>query len=238
MTMRGPARIRVLLVLALSAASCLVASSSEHVGAGTRHYACAALHVETPTSTRDERKLLCDAAEKALAFFDTYDIGIKHVIRLRIEREPLNPSQPHLGSYSWVTRTVRLLGLDQIEPHHALFGLPLDRELYESVAVHELAHAIAAQHFNDREPPVVFQEYLAYAAQLSTMAPDLRTRILLRHDDAAFEAMEDLSWTFYALAPGEFGVMAYRHFSTVKEKRELVVRLLSGEIRPPCQETE
>lgn len=238
MIMRALTSTRVLLACAVLASSCLVVSSSEHVRPGSRHYACASLRVETPAATDDERRLLCDAAEKALAFFQTYDLGIDKVIRVRIEREPLNPRQPHLGSYTAATQTIRLLGLDQIRPHHALFGLPLDRDLYESVVVHELAHAIAAQHFTEKAPAIVFQEYLAYVAQLSTMAPDLRARILLSHDTAPFAAIEDISWTFYAMAPSAFGVKAYHHFSTVKDRRQLLDRLLSGDLRPPCWETE
>lgn len=206
--------------------------------AGVQRGYCGIVLVTPSRPSDDERALTCRAVEKAKTFFATYGLGIKDPIRLRFQREPLDATQPHLGAYAAATHTIRLLGLDQITGHHALFGLPVDHQLYESVIVHELAHAIAAQHFTDREPAVVYQEYLAYVAQISTMAPDLKNQILLRHDVSPFNAMDELSWTYYAMAPSRFGVQAYRHFILEAHPQHLISRLLSGNIPPPCPETE
>jgi hypothetical protein len=118
--------------------------------------------------------------------------------------------------------------------------MQMNEALYVGVVVHEIAHAIAGQHFEIRPASVVAQEYIAYAAQLSTMEPETRSEILQRYDLAAFGGIGEMSSTFYGLNPSGFGVKVFRHYQSLSGpgRSQFIRGLLSGAIRPTDSEPE
>jgi len=68
----------------------------------------------------------------------------------------------------------------------------------------------------------------------------LRTRsaILERYDLPAYEDIEEMSSTFYALNPSGFGVKVFRHYQSLPDPGRFIRGLLSGDIQPAGAEAD
>jgi hypothetical protein len=196
---------------------------------------CPAIRLDPHHFGQAERSLICDAAAETRAFFRAHGVDIRHSIRIRAGVLPTDPTLRHIGSYSLTSKTIRLLGLTPAElriANSTLFGLPLNDTLYQSIVVHELAHAVADQHFVSSRPSLVAQEYIAYVAQLSTMDPATREQILKANRRAPYTDISEMSSTYYAMNPSGFGIKAYLHFISLDDPGQFLRGLLSGDIAP------
>ncbi len=128
----------------------------------------------------------------------------------------------HVQNFSASKEAVQGLGI---------FGLPMDRDLYRSIVVHEVAHLIASHNFTMESPPRAAQEYIAYVTQLATMPPSLRDRILANFPGEGFRASMEISSIYYMLSPQKFAIGVYRHFVRPENGAAYFRRLLAGEIR-------
>jgi len=226
-----------------SMAFCLVMALSTFADSGTESASlnaqafspCPAIRIDPTDFGPTERSLICDAANEIRAFFRAYGIDIRRSIRIRASNGQADPALPHIGAYALESKTVRLIGLDRARhqvPENTLFGLPLNTTLYQSVVVHELAHAVANQHFADSRPSLVAQEYIAYAAQLSTMDAATRQRILTSNRLPPYQGIDEMSSIYYAMNPSGFGIKVYLHFVSLEDPGRFLRGLLSGDIRP------
>jgi hypothetical protein len=188
-----------------------------------------------------ETRIIRAAAVQACEFFSRFGIAPRRPVKVRLSDEVLDVELPHIAAYAPATRTVRLASLQRVEAMPAsqrLFDLPLDEALYQSVVVHEIAHAIAHQHFAVDKPSLVAQEYIAYVAQLATVEPAVRQRILQRWRLPAYRDIGEMSAVYYALNPSGFGVKAYGHFISLPDPARFLSDLLSGAIAPVESEWE
>ncbi|MCB1772002.1 MAG: hypothetical protein KDI88_00175 [Gammaproteobacteria bacterium] len=198
---------------------------------------CPAIRIDGSQFAEQDRSLICDAAARAREFFRSFGIGIRQSIRIEASSEA--GGLPHIGSFSLTDRIVRLTGQRRAGSEMAgdtLFGLPLNETLYRSVVVHELAHAIANQHFVDARPSLVAQEYIAYVAQLSTLETATRARILAANSLPAYASVDEMSSTYYAMDPSGFGIKVYRHFLSLDDPGAFLRGLLSGDIKAETSE--
>jgi hypothetical protein len=108
----------------------------------------------------------------------------------------------------------------------------MNNALYASFVIHEVAHAIAEQNFNSAPASLIAPEYLAYVAQLSTMDEPLRLQILQGYQVTPFAGIQDMSSIYYALDPNAFGVKAFLHYESLKDKTRFIQGLLTGAIKP------
>lgn len=185
--------------------------------------------------------MVCGASAKALGFFRSHGVDSTSMITVRVVDRDIDPRLPHIGAYSAANKSIELLRLHsptQRQSNFSLFGLPMDEALYQSVVVHELAHAIADQNFAYENPPVVIQEYIAYVTQLATMEPATRQRILAARDLPAYSHLDEMSYLYYAMDPCGFAVKAYRHFRSLDDPGKFLRDLLSGARRPARVWTE
>ena len=200
--------------------------------------ACPAIVVDVGMGSLADRALVCDGAAKARAFFRSHGIHVRRQIRIRLHDEGIGERARHIGLYDAQKDQVELLTFEHAKyqtSKDSLFGMQMDEPLYMSVVVHEIAHAIAGQNFEFRPASLVAQEYIAYAAQLSSMEPGMRSQILQQYDVPAFEDIDEMSSTYYALNPSGFGVKAFRHYQTLPGPGQFIQGLLSGAIRPESE---
>ena len=57
------------------------------------------------------------------------------------------------------------------------FQVPVEPELYRSLAAHEAAHVLAGSNFAVSKPTIRAKEYVAYVVMFEVMNADLRSRI-------------------------------------------------------------
>lgn len=106
------------------------------------------------------------------------------------------------------------------------YGLKMSKEFYESIIVHEIAHFIAEK-IACRKIEITHSEYIAYVAQFSKMAPNLRKAILSQRPLPAFETGE-ISLEVMLMNPASFAVKSYLHFKY--NKGQYLKAILSGTI--------
>jgi hypothetical protein len=225
----------------LLAAALIVVGSRSLLAAGPGSAQCPGIHIDSSVVTAAEKRLICRAANEVQGFFKSYGIAQKARIRIHIASADIDPRLPHIGSYSAQRQTISILSQSQVQclgDNSRLFGLPMDDTLYRSVVVHELAHAIADQNFGYEHPSLVAQEYVAYVAQLATLEPALREKILVANALPGYRDVDEMSCVYYAMDPSGFGIKAYRHFAALPHPGEFLRRWLSGGIRPADDEME
>ena len=77
-------------------------------------------------------------------------------------------------------------------------------------------------------------EYIAYAAQLSTLAPGKRQQVLPRYPArrGTFPHEMSINDLVHAEVPHGFGVMSFAHFRSPAGGRAFLERMYSGDFRP------
>ena len=198
---------------------------------------CANIEIDTASGFSSDRELICKAAHSARVFFQSHGITNKRRIRIRLHQDELNNHANHIGLYDARKDHIEMVTLEHARYHcneQPPFDVQMDRELYQSFVVHEVAHAIASQSFSHNIIPssIVVQEYLAYVTQFSTMDEDARSKILQKYKVTPFTGIEDMSLTYYQLDPNAFGVKAFRHYQSLANKSGFIQGLLSGDIKP------
>lgn len=107
--------------------------------------------------------------------------------------------------------------------------LPVD-DLYDSLIVHEMTHAIFVPDGKKTAQTFVSQEYIASAFQFSSMDPDVRSILLDRFPRTRPVALDELNPFIAAVAPVRFGVNAWRHFAQPGNGCDMVRRITKGEV--------
>ena len=116
------------------------------------------------------------------------------------------------------------------------FSLIHNRELLVSVMTHEIVHGLSKAFYRYKANPNVRaqEEYIAYAAQLWTMEPRMRDRLLQHRDNQGlrFSTENSINDMVHAAAPHRFGVMSYQHFISPEGGRKFLERIYTGDYEP------
>lgn len=117
-----------------------------------------------------------------------------------------------------------------------ILNTPVDEEFYISIAAHETTH-ILNQHFFAPEcklMPSEQQEFIAYAAQISTMEQSRKELVLQKFSQerwGPFESGNDINPSYHMVNPHGFGVKSYLFFNT-EMGQNFFSDVLKGLIRP------
>lgn len=227
--MRLTACFFIILFLAISSGFTPVVAQQKNVST------CPTIPVQvSPVSSKDQA-LVCDAAEKARAFFQSHGIEIKRQIRIRLHQDEIKDHAHHIGLYRANKDHIDMVSLNHAKFHcneQPPFDVEMNEELYVSFVIHEVAHAIADQNFSRTPSSRVLQEYLAYVTQFSSMDAGAQDKILQKYKVAPFASIQDMSLTYYQLDPNAFGVKAFLHYRSLSDKSRFIQGLLSGAIKP------
>ena len=206
--------------------------------AAERTSTCPAIVIDSSSASDRDRELVCAGAASAREFLHAHGIAVRRRIRLELHDEEIAKGPSHIGLYDATTDRIDLLSYAQarrLSADDPLFGVAMTPALYESVIVHEVSHAIVEQNLSYPPDSRVVHEYIAYAAQLATMAPDLRRNILQRYHQPGYSDVGEMSWVYYQLDPSAFGVKVYRHFRGLADPSRFLHALLNGTVRPPAE---
>ena len=168
----------------------------------------------------DERDAadVCLGAAQALAFFAGHGLNLHETVKLEVMKKlPKGISSSAAGVYLAESNQIYMLSYGAFRKFGNWFNTPISREVYQSLAAHELAHAITNAHFRFTQPSVHAREYLAYVGLFATMAPALRERILKALPGQTYEDDSRLSLMVYLMDPMFFGAQSYRHYLNLKQ---------------------
>jgi len=112
-----------------------------------------------------------------------------------------------------------------------LFGFPVDRALYRSLIVHEVAHAIASHNFSISQPAWIAHEYIAHVTQFATLPHAYRDNVMRHSPGKGFQTEAQINATILLMKPDVFTLQSYRHYMKPEHGRQFIKRLLSGDVQ-------
>jgi hypothetical protein len=228
-----PKRPRWVVYLNLGQDGTLIDPATLQIGidgdAPAAYRTCPGLPVHLRGGTESEREAVCQGGADAIAFFAENGLPAPERIDVEIGAPlPEAIAQRAVGCYDPSLRRVLLVDAAHLQRLETWFDVPVVAATYRALAIHEIAHAIAACHFTIPNPSHRAHEFIAYTATFERMDPDLRSRILARYpDDGTEEAW--LSELLHAMAPTRFGVNAWRLWRRPENGPRLVQRVLAGD---------
>ena len=230
MSFRKPTTLTAIVGVAV-----LLTGSLNGGTAVANHRPCPNSKVVVALSQPEDCEIACTGAIDAISFLEINGLRLAGPIHIHpMGRIPEGVSADALGYFD--SRTVRIHVKNFSAPQEAvqglgILGLPMDRDLYRSLVVHEVAHLIAIHNFTMESPSRVAQEYIAYVTQLATMPPGLRDRILTIFPGEGFRTSTHINSLIYMISPEKFAVGAYRHFVRAENGAAFFRRLLTGKIQ-------
>ncbi len=197
---------------------------------------CPEAHATVVFEDQSQALMACAAAKNAIGFWAGWDLAGLMPVTIEVV-EGLTPVHGrHLfAMYDAPTKTIKILSLtasQELVGAKPVFGMALDRELYRSFLVHEVAHAVADQIFAVKSPSIAAHEYIAYVAQLATMPSSLRDRILSRASVEGFVDEYEVSEIYLGFNPEHFALKSYLHYTHPENGKAFVNRLLTGDFVP------
>lgn len=219
-----PTRLAVLILFL----ACLGTTSAR-----TTPIACPQLDVSVISSADEDVPDVCAAASTVFSFFR--QLGLHTTVPLVVSIVASMPDEmgaAMLGCFTANNNRISIVTFEVAKSRGPWFGRPIDRALYRSLAAHELAHALAWCNTSNGPLSVRAREYVAYAVQFQTMDSDLRQAILADTPVSGFETEQEISDTYFYLAPSRFGVDAYRHYIRPENGPRYLREILRGAALP------
>uniref|UniRef100_UPI00356952F4 DUF6639 family protein n=1 Tax=Marinobacter sp. TaxID=50741 RepID=UPI00356952F4 len=200
-------------------------------GYGATAVVCTVPGVTVNSDRAEDGELACKAAGKALAFMrhQGFEVNTRFTLDL-VDRSLSLHGAEVKGTYDSKRFRIEVPSFSQAQvmaQRHPPFGMNMCEEMWQSFVVHEVAHAVAQANFKVRKPSLEAHEYIAYVVQIATLPEPLRTRLLAKFDNLAFQHERQISRTFLQLEPEVFAVKAYRHFSAHPDPQAFFQRLLN-----------
>ena len=178
-----------------------------------------------------EANRVCDAAIRAKGFVSTCGIGQNIPVTLELRDEIPGVSDHCAGVYQQGSHKILLVrpsAMPRLMPQDSAFTTLDDDAYYDSLVVHELAHAFSDQSSENNLACSADKEYIAYALQIESL-PDAERRKFLPFQEVDHPVPEArLNDFVLGFAPDVFGLMAWAHFSEAGHGCQFIADLLDG----------
>ncbi len=119
-----------------------------------------------------------------------------------------------------------------ILPRSVYRQLPM-RDVYDSLIVHEVTHAIFREHVGRRRLPVAAHEYVAYAIQVASMPAETRDVFLSSFPAQTPKNFAPFNEIYLGMSPLRFAANAYRHLFQNDLYCETIQQIASGNVDFP-----
>ena len=201
--------------------------------------ACEHMGVTAVGWSQPDAMEICRAVSRAMRFLRTVNVTLETELIIRPLSDASAREQPQLiAHFNARNGEMRIRPLAETAASCGeatqLFGLPMSRELWNSVIAHETAHAAVEPHFAPETPKIAASEYIATVTQLSALPETVRNAILVRYQEVpAWADTTEISLTYYLLDPCAFAVKSYRHFAALQapSRSDFIRRLLLRGLR-------
>ncbi|MBV1867453.1 MAG: hypothetical protein KUG69_06055, partial [Marinosulfonomonas sp.] len=174
---------------------------------------------------------VCAEAVAAAERLAACNIPQRFAINLQVVDRIAHAEEICLGSYMPGEKVLKITSPNQfsavIDPDNIFSQIPT-LELFDSLIVHELTHALVDQQPYKGKQCLENQEYMAYAMQLEAMSPASR-KILIDAAGGGIEVTRERLNAFIAIAaPSKFAAWSWIHFSAPQNGCDFVGKLVSG----------
>lgn len=221
-----PRQVILLLTLAVTLACAVLGAKAQPRAAV---HDCAGAEVQVLADDVADARSACDGARDALSFFE--GLGLNTSARLVVEVVPELPEQvgpKAVGCFLERPKRILILTYSEFAKSDTWFKISVDRNMYRSLAAHEVAHALADCNFAMPRPTIQAKEYVAYVAMFATMDPNLRARALRRIPGEGFASETRINEIAYLFDPMRFGAESYRHYLKEDNGVDFLSAVLAG----------
>jgi hypothetical protein len=175
---------------------------------------------------------VCDAVEIGEPFLASVDLPIPMGIAIKLFKN-LSRSGQHnsIGCYDPRNHEIRVLTIEAALNASSLspteFGILMNRAIWQSYVIHEIAHASSEKKFATGVSKCAASEYISSVVQLATLPETEREKILENYSElSGFDNPGQITMTYYAIDPGRFTVNAYLHYSRTENGPGFIKKLL------------
>lgn len=217
------------LLLALASAVCGGEPREPSGTLAPQELICRHGNVAVRSPDPSDARAACKGAGDAIEFLSAQVFDTASPVKIEITPTlPESAGPSAVGCYLESEERVVILTSAAFKKRETWMGIPIDTQMYRSLATHEVAHAIAACNFKIRSPPVQAKEYIAYVTMLATMEPAWRERILAGFPGEGFADEWQMSTMIYLIDTHRFGVQAYRHYLKPGNGRDFLQAIVQG----------
>lgn len=169
----------------------------------------------------EDYHLVCEAVNKVIEV--AKKIGLREELNVSIalvDRLMINNTLKLLAFFNPNGMEIQVLSMEACQQtfgKEVVFDQELDKELYRSIIIHEIAHALFWNNMGNKVLAREIHEYFAYIIQLALLDESHRDKIIYLNDVAAYSHRSEISEEYYLLSPTYFAVKSYLHFISIKE---------------------
>lgn len=193
---------------------------------------CDVSGITVTAPTEPDARTVCQTISAALPRLQACHLNVQHPLRVTVSDDLPGVGPQCLGYYQTDRSEIFIrtaAGMVQsINPQSAFSRIdpPL---LFESIVVHELAHALFQQSSRAADPCTEDHEYVAYGMQMAWLPGDQRAQIIAPFGvDAPVDPMM-LNAFVAAMAPDRYAALVWQHFSQPENGCAFIHRLLAGQ---------
>ncbi len=222
---------QVLKLIGILGVAMIAANGAIGSTASAETLECGSTGVFVNDPTGELAEMVCDTVERAVAQFEQCNVpALNRPVQIDIVEDL---GRGCTGVYHCGDDLIELLPPALMEglrdPEGAFVDLETD-EYFQSVVVHELAHAATEDLNCPFDACVAAQEYIAYAMRVSSLSPQqqqvFEERSALEEPVSSFE----LSVMIFYMAPHRFTQKVWAHFSQHDDPYGYFGQLMNGSI--------
>lgn len=192
---------------------------------------CSSSEVTVRSRYPSDARSVCSGALAAIEFFREHGAETCEALQIEVvDQLPPGTDASAVGCFSPIDRKSYVLSYQMFVKGREWFGLQIDRRLYESIASHEITHALTSCTAASRSLTTKAIEYIAFVTMLTTMDPVQLNALLSANPGIEFESESEISEMGYALNQMRFGIMAYRHYLRQPDRAGFIQALLGGRV--------
>lgn len=193
---------------------------------------CAEVPVDVAAPSPRDRVLACSAAKHGLSLLSSCGISLRRLLQIEIMKELRHPTGlPVLGFFD--AKHERALIAQYEDVSSLVQGTPYvvlpQPELYRSLIIHEVVHAVMHQNLRRKALSLAAYEYPAYVLQIASFPATVRDRFLQTVGRSSHHTDFLFNDSVLLMDPFVFAARAYQHFRSAAKGCDHLVALLEGE---------
>lgn len=186
---------------------------------------------------------VCRAASTVVQLLGECGLNLKDRVRVEVVAGRLDHCGLSVfGTFDPEARQVRVSSPEickGLVKADSIFSKVPTEAVFESIVVHELAHAIVTARRPDKPISRAAQEYIAYAMQIRSLPEGDRAALLKGPPQEAVTDISVFNDMVLFMNPDAFAVLAYSHFSEPANGCRFVKGLADGAIKfPPIEDLQ
>lgn len=220
-------------VSGLAPIALLASATSFGIPATAEEFICADRFLSVEALSVSNAGRVCESAQAAKEVLASCGLKQAQPVTIQLQSEITGIADYCAGVYFPGEDRITLVRPTLVEnlmpPKSAFAGIDPDI-FFDSLIVHELAHAFIDQKSDSQLACSSDSEYIAYALQIESLPEFARDRVLAFREFDRPVPTERLNEYVLGFAPDIFGILAWTHFSDPSNGCGFISALLAGEI--------